>query len=89
MVPKDTFIGGATQHDPKNLNGTMMVRGNAKNMSTEYLRGASFTRYGSTLYVGLGIPIPILNEGLVKKTAIRDEEIFTNVVDYGVPRRDC
>jgi CBS domain-containing protein len=24
----------------------------------------------------------------VKKTAIRDEEIFTNVVDYGVPRRD-
>jgi CBS domain-containing protein len=29
-----------------------------------------------------------LNEGLAKKTAIRDEEIFTNVVDYGVPRRD-
>ena len=81
-------IGEGTQHDPKNLNGTMMVRGNAKNMSTEYLRGASFTRYGSTLYVGIGIPIPILNEGLVKKTAIRDEEIFTNVVDYGVPRRD-
>ena len=25
---------------------------------------------------------------MVKKTAIRDEEIFTNVVDYGVPRRD-
>ena len=81
-------IGEGTQHDPKNLNGTMMVRGNAKNMSTEYLRGASFTRYGTTLYVGIGIPIPILNEGLVKKTAIRDEEIFTNVVDYGVPRRD-
>jgi len=52
------------------------------------LRGASFTRYGTTLYVGIGIPIPILNESLAKKTAIRDEEIFTNVVDYGVPRRD-
>lgn len=81
-------IGEGTQHDPKNLNGTIMVRGDAKNMSTEYLRGASFTRYGATLYVGIGVPIPILNEGLVKKTAIRDEEIFTNVVDYGVPRRD-
>jgi len=57
-------------------------------MSPEFLRGASFTRYGTTLYVGLGIPIPILNEGLAKKTAIRDGEIFTNVVDYGVPRRD-
>jgi CBS domain-containing protein len=29
-----------------------------------------------------------LNEGLAKKTAIRDDEIFTNVIDYGVPRRD-
>jgi CBS domain-containing protein len=29
-----------------------------------------------------------LNEGLARKTAIRDEEIFTNVVDYGVPRKD-
>jgi uncharacterized protein (DUF39 family)/CBS domain-containing protein len=81
-------IGEGTQHDPKNLNGTLMVRGNAKKMSSEFLRGATFTRYGTSLYVGLGIPIPILNEGLVRKTAIRDEEIFTNVVDYGVPRRD-
>jgi CBS domain-containing protein len=38
--------------------------------------------------VGLGIPIPILNEGLAKKTAIRDSEIITDVVDYSVPRRD-
>jgi len=35
----------------------------------------------------MGIPIPILNEGLAKKTSLRDEEIFTDIVDYGVPRR--
>jgi len=81
-------IGEGTQHEAQSQNGTLMVRGNAKKMNTEFLRGASFTRYGTTLYLGLGIPIPILNEGLAKKTAIRDEEIFTNVVDYGVPRRD-
>jgi uncharacterized protein (DUF39 family)/CBS domain-containing protein len=81
-------IGEGTQHEPKNLNGTLMVRGNCKKMNPEFLQGAAFTRYGTTLYVGIGIPIPILNEGLAKKTAIRDEEIFTNVVDYGVPRRD-
>jgi uncharacterized protein (DUF39 family)/CBS domain-containing protein len=81
-------IGEGTQHEASSQNGTLMVRGNAMKMSPEFLRGAAFTRYGTTLYVGLGIPIPILNEGLVKKTAIRDEEIFTNVVDYGVPRRD-
>jgi L-aspartate semialdehyde sulfurtransferase len=81
-------IGEGTQHEAQSQNGTIMVRGNAKKMNVEFLRGATFSRYGTTLYVGLGIPIPILNEGLVKKTAIRDKDIFTNVVDYGVPRKD-
>jgi uncharacterized protein (DUF39 family) len=82
------IIGEGTQHSPKNLNGTLMVKGDAKKMSSEFLQGASFTRYGTSMYVGLGVPIPILNEGLAKKTAIRDSEIFTDIVDYSVPRRD-
>ncbi len=82
------IIGEGTQHSPKNLNGTLMVKGDAKKMSPEFLQGAAFTRYGTSMYVGLGIPIPILNEGLVKKTAIRDSEIFTDVIDYSVMRRD-
>ncbi|MCW4054641.1 MAG: homocysteine biosynthesis protein [Candidatus Bathyarchaeota archaeon] len=80
-------IGEGTQHEPQNRFGTIMIRGDAKKMNPEFLRGAAFTRYGTTLYVGLGIPIPILNEGLAEKTAIRDEEIFTNVIDYGIPRK--
>ncbi|MCW4006854.1 MAG: homocysteine biosynthesis protein [Candidatus Bathyarchaeota archaeon] len=82
------IIGEGTQHQPSSQDGTLMVRGNAKNMTPEFLRGATFTKYGATLYVGLGVPIPILNEGLARKTAVRDEDLFTNVVDYGVPRRD-
>jgi len=81
-------IGEGTQHDPKNRFGTLMVRGDAKKMNPEFIRGASFTRYGTTLYVGIGIPIPILNEGLAKKAGLSDREIYTEIVDYGVPRRD-
>jgi len=81
-------IGEGTQHSPGNLFGTLMVRGDCKKMSPEFISGAAFTKYGTTLYVGIGIPIPILNEGLAKKTAIRDEETFTDIIDYGVPRRD-
>ena len=81
-------IGEGTQHSPKNLSGTLMVKGDAKKMTPEFLQGAAFTGYGTSMYVGLGIPIPILNEGLAKKTAIRDSEIITDVVDYSVPRRD-
>jgi CBS domain-containing protein len=82
------IIGEGTQHSPKNLNGTLMVKGDAKKMTPEFLQGAAFTKYGTSLYVGLGVPIPILNEGLAKKTAIQDSEIFTDIVDYSVPRRD-
>jgi uncharacterized protein (DUF39 family)/CBS domain-containing protein len=80
-------IGEGTQHDPTNRYGTMMVRGDCKKMSSEFIRGAAFTKYGTTMYVGIGVPIPILNGGMAKKTALLDEEIFTDIVDYGVPRR--
>ena len=82
------IIGEGTQHSPKNQNGTLMVKGDAKKMSPEFLQGAAFTGYGTSLYVGLGVPIPILNLGLAKKTAIRDSEIQTDIIDYSVPRRD-
>ncbi len=82
------IIGEGTQHEPNSGLGTLMVRGDCKKMSAEFVRGAAFTRYGTSLYVGIGIPIPILNEKLAEKTGVTDKELFTNVVDYGVPRRD-
>jgi len=57
-------------------------------MNPEFLRGATFSKYGTTLYVGIGIPIPILNERLAQSTSITDADILTNIVDYGTPRRD-
>ncbi|MCW4023845.1 MAG: homocysteine biosynthesis protein [Candidatus Bathyarchaeota archaeon] len=81
-------IGEGTQHSPQNQNGTLMVKGDAKQMNPEFLQGASFTKYGTSMYVGLGVPIPLLNLGLAKKTAIRDSQIFTDIVDYSVPRRN-
>jgi uncharacterized protein (DUF39 family) len=81
------IIGEGTQHNPKGQLGTIMVKGDAKQMTTEYINGATFTKYGPSLYVGIGIPIPILNEGIVKKVAIRDRDIPTDIVDYGVQSR--
>lgn len=81
-------VGMGTQHNPGNRLGTLMVTGNAKEMDPEFLRGASFFGYGVTLFVGIGIPIPILNERMAKKTGIRDADILTEVIDYGVGRRE-
>ena len=64
--------------------GTIATIGNLKEMSPEWLVGASFLGYGVSLYVGIGIPIPILNEEMVRYTAVKDEDIYTQVYDYSM-----
>lgn len=82
------IIGHGTQHSPENGFATLMVKGNLKEMSPEFLRAAVFEGYGCTLYLGLGVPIPVLNPGIARKTGISDEEIFTSLVDYSYPSRN-
>ena len=38
--------------------------------------------YGATLTVGIGVPIPVLDEEICRFTAVKDEEIYTQIVDY-------
>jgi uncharacterized protein (DUF39 family) len=74
---------------PRTPSGTLAVMGDLKQMSPEWLRGATFTGYGVTLTVGLGIPIPILSEEIVAHTAVRDAEICTQIVDYSKAYPEC
>ncbi len=82
------IIGEGTQHNPGTQFGTLMVKGDLKQMNSKYLKGATFKGYGTSLFVGIGIPIPILNEGLAKKTAIKNENIMVNIIDYSIPKLD-
>jgi len=63
--------------------GTIMVLGDLKRMSPRYLVGVSLLGYGCSLSVGLGIPIPILNEEIVHYCGVSDEELLAPIVDYG------
>ncbi|MEM2322599.1 MAG: homocysteine biosynthesis protein, partial [Candidatus Bathyarchaeia archaeon] len=81
------IIGEGTQHNPESGYGTLMVKGDLKQMNSRYLRGASFHRYGPTLYVGIGVPIPIINMRVAETAALRDEDIFVNIRDYAAPVR--
>ena len=67
---------------PREGAGTLAVVGHMKQRSTEWIRGASFLGYGTSLTVGIGIPIPILNEEIVQYTAVKDEDIVAQIVDY-------
>ena len=85
--------GPGTQHNPGNErtekgvpvrpSGTIWTMGDLKKMSPKWLKGVSLRGYGCSLSLGIGIPIPILNEEIVQYTAISDEDIFTQVLEFG------
>jgi uncharacterized protein (DUF39 family) len=62
--------------------GTLMVMGNLKEMSPEWLIGTSHIGYGCSMAVGIGVPIPILNEQVAEWAGLSDEDLFTQVIDY-------
>ncbi|MDI6735100.1 MAG: homocysteine biosynthesis protein [bacterium] len=67
---------------PKRPAGTLAVIGDLKQMNSQWLRGVSMTGYGVTMAVGIGIPIPILNEEICQYTAVKDSQIYAPVIDY-------
>jgi len=85
-------VWNGTQHNPgvqrtaggvpRSPAGTLAVMGDLKGMSPAWLKGASFTGYGATMTVGIGIPIPVLNEEVFRHTLVKDEEIVSQIVDY-------
>jgi len=67
---------------PKGGAGTLALIGDLKQMSSRWLVGTSMLGYGPTLTVGVGVPIPILSEEILKYTTVTDEEIIGTIYDY-------
>ncbi len=68
---------------PASNAATLAVIGDLKNMSSEFLQAAYYEKYGVSLFVGIGIPIPVLDEDIAKRVSIRNDQIETTVLDYG------
>lgn len=62
--------------------GTLALTGDMKKMNPEFVRGVSLKGYGVSLALGVGIPIPVLNEDVLKRACVRDRDIMAPVVDY-------
>lgn len=72
-TPKGIPIGGA---------GTLAVCGDLKQMDPRWLRAVSLVGYGVSMAVGIGIPIPILDEETVRHCAVSDADLVAPVIDY-------
>ncbi|NLI81813.1 MAG: hypothetical protein GX443_09020 [Deltaproteobacteria bacterium] len=93
------ILGPGTQHNPcaprtdrgvpRMGAGTLSVRGDLKQMNPRWLRGASITGYGVSLAIGIGVPIPVLDEETLFHTTVTDADIFAQVVDYSEAYPNC
>ncbi|MFZ5941938.1 MAG: homocysteine biosynthesis protein [Bacteroidota bacterium] len=68
---------------PVNNSATLAVIGDARQMSPEFIKAAYFEKYGVSIFIGIGIPIPILDEDMARRVMIRNEQITTRIIDYG------
>jgi len=40
------------------------------------------------MYIGIGIPVPVIDEEMVEFLSVKDEDIYTEIFDYSVQRRN-
>jgi L-aspartate semialdehyde sulfurtransferase len=77
-LPNRTPVGPAA---------TLALIGDAKQMQARWVRGCYFKSYGSSLMLGVGVPLPVLNETVVAHCAVQDQDLVAPVVDFSIPRR--
>ncbi len=77
-LPNDTPIGPAA---------TLALIGDAKQMNPYWVRGCYFKQYGSSIMLGVGVPLPVLSEEVVRRCAVVDQDLVAPVVDFSIPRR--
>src|ERR671932_1706208 len=77
-LPNRTPIGPAA---------TLALIGDAKQMNPKWVRGCYFKNYGPSLMLGVGVPLPVLNEEVVNNCAVQDKDVVAPVVDFSIPRR--
>jgi len=77
-LPNDTPIGPAA---------TLALIGDAKQMESRWVRGCYFKQYGPSLMLGVGIPLPVIDEEVVRRCAVTDEDLVAPIIDFSIPRR--
>ena len=91
------IVGHGSNHNPlqkRNEYGipigpgiTLSAIVNIETMNPKWIRGGFIKSYGPVLYIGVGIPIPVLNEETAKYISITDDKIHSTIVDFSIPRR--
>ncbi len=72
---------------PIGPSATLALIGDAKQMNARWIKGCYFKSYGPSLMMGVGVPLPVLNAGVVERCAVQDKDLVAPIVDFSIPRR--
>jgi uncharacterized protein (DUF39 family) len=72
---------------PIGPSATLALIGDAKQMDARWIRGCYFKSYGPSLMMGVGVPLPVLNVGVIERCAVQDKDLVAPIVDFSIPRR--
>lgn len=61
---------------------TLAIVADLRGMKPEFIRPVAIPGYGISLYVAIGVGIPILDEDMAFRVSVRNRDIKTNLVDY-------
>ncbi len=79
----NTSVKNNSQGIPTKNSRTLALIGDMKQMDPEFIKAVYFKNYGVSIYIGIGIPIPILDEEIAKFVSIKNRDIETIIADYG------
>ncbi|WP_353930805.1 homocysteine biosynthesis protein [Okeanomitos corallinicola TIOX110] len=72
---------------PIGPSATLALIGDAKQMDSRWVRGCYFKSSGPSLMLGVGVPLPVLNETVIERCAVQDQDLVAPIVDFSIPRR--
>lgn len=91
------IVGHGSHHNPlqkRNEHGLPIGQGiilsavaDIESMNSKWIRGGFIKSYGPVLYIGIGVPLPVLNEEAAKYISVTDDKIHSTIVDFSIPRR--
>ena len=94
---KGFVLGNGSNHNPnqhRNKHGipvgpaaTLSIISDIEGMEPKWVRAGYLKSFGPVLYIGIAVPIPVLNDEIAEHLAITDEKIHTTIVDFSIPRR--
>ncbi|MFO7841243.1 MAG: homocysteine biosynthesis protein [Fidelibacterota bacterium] len=70
---------------PVTPSATLAVTGDMKKMHPDFIKAACYEKYGVSLFIGIGIPIPVLDSDIARRVSVRNRDIDTRVRDYSRP----